>query len=343
MREKKHGLRIVRSPALLVIVSLMSSIVTAKDEPRATAVHVLRRGDTLVEVMDPNAPDRYNVGTRFSPVANVLSVRVGEKRFLFAPAAHDPLTENGGLAMEFDLQTRGGPPGFSEAGVGEGYLKIGVGILRKESASYNFFACNESIERARTRVEWRTDSASFEQTSPAVNGYCYALAADVRVRPGEVGIEYRLTNTGAKAFATEQYAHNYFWFDETPVGPDYALEFPFDIDVSGAAPSVASVARVGRTLRISAPLSGPINLKITRQKPSAEPEAVVVRDRRSGLSVEASVSRPAAHISLHATERYLCPEQFVALRLAPGESAAWTRLYRFNHDASVHAASNPSH
>ncbi|HEY9248112.1 MAG TPA: hypothetical protein VIO38_03230, partial [Rariglobus sp.] len=66
-------------------------------------MHTLSSDQLQVEVMDPHSPDRYYRGSRFSPVATVLQVRMAGHRFLFAPEQHDPQTENGGLAMEFDI------------------------------------------------------------------------------------------------------------------------------------------------------------------------------------------------------------------------------------------------
>jgi hypothetical protein len=78
------------------------------------AVRVLQSDQLRVVVMDPHAPDRYYRGVSFSPVAGVLQVSMGGRNFLFAPDQHDPLKDNGGLAMEFDLfQGNSGPPGFA--------------------------------------------------------------------------------------------------------------------------------------------------------------------------------------------------------------------------------------
>ncbi|WP_145928656.1 hypothetical protein OH491_02235 [Termitidicoccus mucosus] len=291
---------------------------------------VLARGGLVVEVMDPAAPDRYHAGTRFSPVANVLRARLGGREFLFAPPEHDPLRDNGGLAMEFDIQTPGGPPGFAEAGIGGGYLKIGVGTLRKRAENYEFYTPQELVEPARTGVEWGTDRAVFRQVCAPVNGYACALMAEVLVGDARVEVRCVLENTGEKPFGTEQYAHNYFLFDGAPIGPGYQLKFPFEFEAGGLGDGAA---QDGRKIVFTAAPAGAVNLRVA--PPAGAPNMVAVRNTRTGQRVLARVSRPASRVAVHATARYLCPEQFVRITLAPGEKAEWTRGYDFSNDAGA--------
>ena len=118
---------------------------------RHPAAKLLKSETLTVEVMETNSPDRYNRGVSFANLAAVLSVRMGKHEFLFNPLEHDPLFEHAGLPSEFDLF--GCPPGFKDAKIGDGFVKIGVGILKKSDENYSFWTQHELVKAAETVVQ----------------------------------------------------------------------------------------------------------------------------------------------------------------------------------------------
>jgi len=285
--------------------------------------------------MDPTDPERYNRGVRFSPVANVLRVEVDGKNFLFSPEKHDPTMENGGLAMEFDINTTGkAPVGFAETAMGDGFVKVGVGVLRKDTEQYDFFRGYEPIELARTTAAWGADKARFEQTCAGVNGYAYGLEAEVTVTGNRVEVRCVLRNTGEKAFSTEQYAHNYFVFDGATVGPGYQLQFPFDFEVARLE---RDQDKIGRTIDFARAFSPEIKSVNAVVAPAAGAHAtndLTVVNPSKGMKVRATTSLPIKRIAVHVTPVYLCPEMFVKIDLEPGEAKEWTRGYEFEANAA---------
>lgn len=312
--------------ALVVAGTRQACIASAPVAPRNPAAHVLGSGRLQVEVMDPNAPDRYTRGVRFSPVANVLRATLDGNEFLFNPVAHDPLTESCGLANEFDLATPESPPGFQEAAIGGGFVKVGVGILRKSDAKYSFWARQELIRPAATTVTWGQDRADFEQACEGINGYAYRLTARVKVTGDKVLITFRLKNTGTKPFVTQHYNHNYFCFDGKPVGPGYTLEFPYDFKATGLQPEQSQCKRI-LFFRKTIPLAVNIDVKPPADYPGAN--MIMARHTGNGMSVRVETSVPSLRTAVHASQNYLCPEQFVVLKLKPGETREWTRSYEF--------------
>lgn len=304
---------------------------------RHQAAHSLRSDLLTVEVMDPNLPERYNTGVRFSPVANVLRVVADGRDFLFSPVPHTPQTDNCGLAMEFDVGASEPPPGFAEAALGEGFLKIGVGVLRKESEAYDFFKNYEPISLAKSEATWTESSAHFEQASPMVNGYAYQLGADIRVEGKALEVRYHLVNTGKRAFSTEQYTHNFFAFGEEPIGAGYSVEFPRPVPVTG---KYAAGYSTPNGIEFHAPFPPKVkamNFVIEPNPGEAVDRHLVVRDQSNGASVKTSVSLPPTRVIIHVSPRYLCPEQFVRIDLAPGEAATWTRRFEFQTEMAAPA------
>lgn len=320
--------RLALNGALLAGLGLASGCVKPiRYTPVLPGTHVLRSGSLCVEVMDPKAPNRYNRGVRFSPVANVLRVSRHGRSYLAAPLAHEPLFENGGLAMEFDLTTPGGPPGFQEAAIGEGFVKLGVGVLRKHRPDYFFWPQYEAILLANTQVHWHKDTAEFDQVCTGINGYAYRLEATVRVRGDSVSIRYRLHNSGTKPFTTQQYAHNYFCFDGQRVGPPgYVLEFPVDVQTSGFQPEQRVTPR---EVFFEKEFVKSFNAEARFAPDYDGPNRVTVRHTGNGQQVVATTSIPGLRVAVHANPSALCPEQFVEITLAPGEKKTWTRTYTF--------------
>lgn len=327
--------RAPRRVFLLLALALGAAIqlACAASEPGAAAstttpTRVVRGERLTVEIMDPNHPERYHRGERFSPVANVLRVRMDGVDFLHAPEdGHDPYADNGGLAMEFD-NAKFGPPGFLEAKIGEGFVKVGVGVLRKADELYHYGRRQEVIERARTEVGWREDGADFRQVCAGVNGYAYTLDASVRIDGPALEIMYRLSNTGARRFSTRQYAHNYFRFGLDRMDGGLEVEFPFDFDPvlhEGAR----DVRQAGRTL-IYPPLREEYaNVTVPILYHYWDDNVLLARHRPTGRAILARTSMLGPHVFIHQRPAYISPEQFVVLRLLPGESAEWRRRYVF--------------
>ena len=284
----------------------------------------LSSGDLTLQVMLPDHDERYYVGSRFTPVAAVLSARVGDQGFFSNPVEHDSETEHAGLASEFDLSTP--PPGHAEAAIGEGFVKVGVGILKKTGANYFFWNKYEVITPAETTVEWGENSAAFRQVCEGVSGYAYTLQAVVTVAERVLTVDWTLSNTGQKPIATDHYVHNFFRLGDRPVGPDYVISFPFDFEAPGLA---EEQTLKGREIHFAAEIPKWVNIDL---KPAEEPEgpqSFTVSQTATGLSIRGTTSPRVTRTAIHATKSHLCPEQFIHLEIEPGKKANWQRRYEF--------------
>lgn len=295
------------------------------DLARHTGTRVLA-GDALhVEVMAPNAGDRYNRGTRFSPVAAVLRVWSGTHEFLHSPVEHDPVKDHAGLPSEFDLV--GSPPGFAEAEVGDPFVKIGVGALRKARKQYRFYEEQEIVRLAQTRVSWGPSSAEFHQELEPVNGYGYALDARVSITGAVLEIAWALRNVGPKPFTTETYTHNFLRLGEGPVGPAYELVFPYEPRAEALSDPAAVLS--GR-LQLTGVPERPVKGRLYAPDAYDGPNRCRLLRRDTGQSVELHTDRGGGYTAIFATRDYFCPEQFNAFELPPGAECRWTRSYTFH-------------
>lgn len=322
----------LRTFALLMSTLAIATSIACTPSPRHAGAHVLRHGDLVVEVMEPDAPDRYNRGVRFTPIAAVLSARYDGVEYLFNPIDHDPIDDHAGLAAEFDLVTPDSPddampPGYHDARPGEGFVKVGVGVLAKQKQRYSLFQHPTPIAIAPTTAEWHSDHAVFTQRCAGINGYAYDLAATVRCAEAMLTIDWRLTNTGAKPLVTRQYVHNFIRIGGHDVGPGYDLHFPYSPRVTGLA-SEQSVSDA--SIQFDQRIPRWVNLEIFSPDTYAGPNTLTVTQTTAKRSIHCGTSLPNYRTAVHARAGYVSPEQFVELRLAPQESVAWRRSWRFD-------------
>ena len=285
---------------------------------------LLTHGDFAVEVMDPSAPDRYNSGVRFTQAAAIIAASRGGKEFLYHESKHNPSTDGAGLFSEFDLTIS--PPGFDEAQIGDGFLKIGVGVLKKGAENYQFHPQHKVIRLATTESTWGSDSARFHQVCAPYNGYGYDLVATVAIGEGTIVVDWRLENTGTKPFETQQYAHNFLRFDRLPVGPGYEVRFPYDFQARGLQ---NEQRQAGRTIEFTKKIPSAVNIDADYPPAYTGRNTIEVVHPASGLFVSCLTSVRSLRTAVHGKAIYVCPEQFIEIRLEPGEHASWQRRYEF--------------
>jgi hypothetical protein len=341
-----------------VAAFLVLALETSQTHAQPLSVHsgtrILQSGSLVVEVGDPESAEcLWNKGLRFSPVANVLRAQLCGQEFLYSPVGGGALSYLGGLPMEFDIGQEAfqpDPPGYNEGKSGDPFLKIGVGILRRDGAAYNFSANYPVIELARTTATWQPDRVHFVQTLTGnANGYCCYLEEDVIVKNDRLIMNYLLRNTGSKSFATEQYLHDFVCFSGRSVGPNVRLSFPYDFTTnptvtpwqpSGRIRSIMAAAapvyvRIANSIEFTDKASGVPKIWIYKPQDYAGPELCAVEHTETQQRVVIETSIPTAYVGIWTTDYQVSPEQFLQVTLAPGEEARFSRTYSFRTNDSI--------
>lgn len=336
-------------------------------QPVHAGTRILRSGNLIVEVGDPDSPDCcWNKGLRFSPVANILQVKLNGREFCYAPVTGGSLGYVGGLPMEFDIGQESfqpDPPGYNEGSNGSPFLKIGVGILVRNASAYNFSSSYPVVELARTATTWESDRARFVQTlSGTANGYCCRLEEDVIVKNDTLLMVYSLTNTGSKTFTTEQYLHNFLTFSGQGVGPNYRVYFPYEVTASPEVqewqpPQLEKVGRTGyEFVDHNPPMVGLENMILYTKPITSVPktwiykpedylgaDTIAVEQSDVGQRVIVDSTLRSAYVGIWTTSYQVSPEQFIIMTLDPSEHATFTRTYTFSTDGSIRQDSTGDH
>ncbi|HEX4271469.1 MAG TPA: hypothetical protein VHZ32_08785, partial [Rhizomicrobium sp.] len=139
--------------------------------------------------------------------------------------------------------------GFDEASQGGKFLKVGVGILKRDTKDYDFVHTYPVVNEGKRSFTATQNSVRLMQDlNDKETGWGYHYVKVVRLVPGkaQMVVEHMLTNTGTKPIETSVYCHNFLSL--SPGNEHIALTAPFDL-VAGK-PLQPDAAKVdGKTLK----------------------------------------------------------------------------------------------
>ena len=321
------------------VVLLLAGPAVAEDYP-----HVFLKSKSLkAKLYLPDAEKGFYRGTRF-----VRAGVLGEIEFaghkLFGPwkEKHDPTNHDDiiGFAPEFGQQKT---LGYDAAAVGETFLKIGVGELEKpKEAQYSFATkykivkpaewkefIREGSDDSLRRIGWLTSGES-------PSGLKYQLQMTIQLTESRgvptLRMSYQLKNIGRGQISTDFYQHNFFNVDGDPIGPNYALEFPFTPKPQTPRGRFEELVAVeGKDLRFKDKVvEGFVMAGVTGFIPAtARDKQVVMKHTPSGARVLCAWDYGTQKINVWGMKTTIRPEPFTQVIVEPRQTKRWSVLYRF--------------
>jgi hypothetical protein len=331
--------------ALTVVLGLAASW----DAPEAETPQVeITNGQLRAKLYLPDARKGYYQGTRFDwsgviaaleykghnyygPWYNRIDPRVNDFEYEGAEIVASTCSGIPGPVEEFETNHRALE--FDEAPVGGTFIKIGVGVLRKDSADYDYVKQYEIVDPGKWSVKTHRDSVEFTQelTDPAT-GYGYLYRKTVRLIAGkpEMVLEHSLKNTGRRAIRSSVYNHNFLVLDHQPPGPDFSITLPFQIH--SPHPPNKDLAEIRgnqvvylKTLAnrdvVSTPLLG--------YSESPKDNEIRIENHRVGAGMLIRGNRPLSHLNLWSIRSVLAMEPFIAMNIEPGSEFTWEDSYQY--------------
>lgn len=231
-----------------------------------------------------------------------------------------------GLVDEFGLEGFG-VLGFSAAAVGGEFVKIGVGVLTRDaSGPYRFLHSYPRQSSFPVQVAADENGVTVTQHSEDVNGYRYDYVKSFTIDDERrLVIAYELTNLGGRAFRFEHYNHNFFGLKAAGGAKDCRLETAFRLQTPPEGWAVVSDG-TAQWIGEDRPVRGQF-WRMPFDSP-AEPHALTL-SFKDGYAVQMTGSSPVTRLAVWLDETAVCPELFSRFSLEPGETARWTRTYRF--------------
>lgn len=230
-------------------------------------------------------------------------------------------SEGGGLCCQFvPISPEGAIPGKLTLLPG-----VGSGIYQVPNEAQDRLDIKEHFD---IKVSYTADRAVFETQTPTVDGFAYSETREIKLVGSEIIEKVTFTNNGEREIHTQEYCHNFLSLAGEEISPDYTLEFP------AAAPpedfqSNAMIYRDNHFTFLRHPdkacyFDDKINIK------SCDEYFWIMKTKKSKAFCYEKVDFTPARVSVWSDYYTLCPEIFVAIDLAPGETTSWQRTWGFS-------------
>lgn len=276
----------------------------------------------------PDPINGYYRATRFDWSGIIYSLEYqGHQYFGEWKASHDPLVHEDitGPVESF----RGPGMGYDESEPGGEFIRIGIGILEKpEEPEYLWNQTYKILDNGVWEVNQGQDWIEFrhELNSKEGWGYIYTKRIDLMKEIPGFSIKHTLKNTGHKTIETDQYNHNFFVIDSEITGPDFQVEFPFNISTEDDLKDIAKID-FNKILFTKKLTEGSVWMLLKGYGEEAKDHQIKVVNKKTGAGVRIQVDKPLHRLAFWATTTTLCPENFIFLKLAPGEEETWVSDY----------------
>ena len=280
----------------------------------------------------PDDQSGYYRGTRFDWAGQIHSLRWKNHEYFgqwfdkYDPKLHDAIA---GPVEEF--LTGASSLGYSEAKVGETFVRIGVGAVRKpEEKEYQRFNTYEIVDPGTRRLSKKSDSIEFvHELKDSGSGYGYVYRKTLRLAKNTLVIEHHLQNTGRKRIETSVYDHNFFTLDNQTTGPDFVVRFPFELQPLKPLSELAAVR--GKEIAFAKVFERGQTVYTELGGFSAKPSDYDIRieNRQTGAGVHITGDTPLLKMVFWSAWKTVCPEPYIDVSADPGKSSSWRITYEF--------------
>jgi len=244
----------------------------------------------------------------------------------YDPLVHESIT---GPAEEF------GVIDYDSVSVGEEFLKIGVGMLKKPNEEpYHFSKYFELTNPGKREIKYGKNSIEFVQTLKSESGYSYVYSKTVELveNKPQIILRHKLKNTGEKIINTNVYNHNFFIIDQELAGPNISLEFNFDLNIAGNAVGEYVDFQKNRLiyLRDLPVVDGKrtaANMMITGFGDSPEDYDFKIQNDKTKTGIRISGDKPIIQFRYWTSTTTYCPEPFIKIYVEPNNEINWEYKY----------------
>ena len=316
-------------PILLLLASLASAL--AADFPEAS----ITNGLITAKLDLPDPQKGYYQATRFDWSGQITSLEYKGHSYFgqWNPAPYTPKLHDAIMGPVEEFLTDGMGLGYAEAKSGGTFLKIGVGIIRKpDEPKFQQFKTYDIVDNGKWTVKPHPSSVEFTQdVHDPSSGYAYHYTKIVQLVKGKpiLLLEHRFKNTGKKPIESDVYEHNFYMLDNQPTGPDVVVKFPFEVHATQDLHGLAETK--GKELVYLKELTGRQSAQSNLTGYSSDPKDydISVENLKTGAGVRQTCDRPIVRINYWSIRSTPCPEAYIHVKAAPGETFTWKISYEF--------------
>ena len=277
---------------------------------------ILQSGLMKAEILTPWSND-YTL-TRFAHTGFVSGLWMGDVCFTQAERAQAHQISTGGVGLCSEYKC---PAIEMDSAVGEEYLKVGVGVLRRTEKPWRIVD-EQRVQGLPASLSACEDAAVFECLSPMVNGYAYREKRTLQLKEGVLRQEIEMENTGEKALDISEYCHNFVSLGGIPTDETHRLE------LFGAQLQPTAAGSVLQRAECGAVWTGPVSSSFSSEcdvTGPAQPLAWRLTSSRTSASIAEALEFAPSSVYLWGTEYCVCAEVYKGLLIQPGQTARWSR------------------
>ena len=314
---------------LCILLTLSAAGLAAADFPQAE----ISNGAVKAKLYLPDAQQGYYRSTRFDWSGQIASLEYQGHNFFgqwfdrYDPKLHDSI-----LGPVEEFLTNGLGLGYNDVTVGQSFVKIGVGAVKKvEERAYSQFKTYEITDSGKWTVKPFADRVEFTHELTDTAGYAYVYKKTVRLTAGkpQLVLEHSLKNTGAKVIESSVYEHNFYMLDGKPAGPDYTVKFPFDVKATADLKGMAETRGKEFTYLKELPKGPSVATPFEGYGASAKDYDIRVENTAAKIGVRQTSDRPLSKLYFWSIRSTVCPEAYIDMRIEPGKEFTWRITYDF--------------
>lgn len=276
----------------------------------------LASGELKAELLTPWSADYRR--TRFAHTGFISGLWLGDVRFTEAERSQSHQISTGGIGLCSEYKC----PGIEmDSEIGEEYLKVGVGVLRRTEEPWRIVD-EQRVEGLPATVLASEDTAVFECVMPMVNGYACREKRTVTLRGQVIRQEYELENTGEKTLEIAEYCHNFVSLGGLATDETHHLDLYCARKLPSESGScfVTTESGAGWTCAPEGSFSAPCEVI-----PADQPCAWKLWSSRTAASISEVIDFEPSLVYLWGTEYCVSAEVYKPLRILPGETTRWSR------------------
>ncbi|MDO7171620.1 hypothetical protein [Mariniflexile sp. AS56] len=225
------------------------------------------------------------------------------------------------------------PLNYDTAEVGGDFVKIGIGALRKESNEpYSDFKTYTIVDKGIRTLKTKANEVQFVHVlNTETYSYEYTKTIQFVENESKMVISHSLKNTGEQAIKTFGFNHNFFVIDNQPIGKAFELSFP--VEVSGTGRGMGDSFEIqGKKIIFTRDLVGDESIACKHLEGlnnSIENFDIRLDNTQTGAGVKITGDQPLSRLRLWGTTATLCPETYIDIHVAPGDTFHWNYFYEF--------------
>lgn len=301
----------------------------AVDVPKA----VITNGTVKAVVYLPDSARGYYRSTRFD-WSGVIGCLSAKGHTYFGPwfSHYDPLVNDSISGPVEEFKPEEGAIGYAAAKPGDLFVKPGVGVLRRvDDKPYSSYVTYPLVDAGTwTSHATHTGVESTQQLkSPTGVAYLYRKRLQLDPHAPVLVLEHELTNRGTAPLEMDVYDHNFVVLDNEPTGPDTVVRFAFYPEPERPLPNGGTIQ--GKELTYTSELQPKqtVNAILTGYSNNISDYDFTVENRHTHVGLHQTSDHPLSHLNFWSIRTVVCPEGYIHLNIAPGQTATWKIRYSF--------------